>query len=221
MIHKIFQRIKLYRQLRFFSYLYLNHFCRQVVRTDQSRILPYGGCVLNLAPGARICLGGGDMELGCDQLKGARVETRIRIRENALWSSEGGCKVSYGSTIEVLHNGVLDSQFFTMNSGSTLIAAKEIHLGRDVMIGRGVVIYDSDHHTMQNARGEITNPDTPVSVGDHVWLATNVTVLKGSVIGSDSVIAAGVLVRGTVPSHTLYHSGTGRTDYGTWCREHP
>ena len=99
MISKIFQRIKLYRQLRLFQYIYLNHFCKQVIRTDNSRILPYKGCVLDLAPSARIYLGGGDMELGCDRLKGSKAEMRVRLRENALWSSEGGCKVSYGSPL--------------------------------------------------------------------------------------------------------------------------
>ena len=65
---------------------------------------------------------------------------------------------------------------------STLIAAKKICLGQDVMIGRGVVIYDSDHHTIRDAQGEVTNPDVPVSIGDHVWLATNMLACTQSAI---------------------------------------
>ena len=221
MISKIFQRIKLYRQLRLFQYIYLNHFCKQVVRTDNSHILPYKGCVLDLAPSARIYLGGGDLEVGCDRLKGSKAETLVRLRENAIWSSEGGCRISYGSTIEILHNAILDSQFFTMNSNSTLIAAKKICLGQDVMIGRGVIIYDSDHHTIRNIQGDVTNSDTPIFVGDHVWLATNTTVLKGSTIGSGSVVAANSLVHGSVPSNAIYQSARMKENYGTWSRDHP
>lgn len=221
MIHKIFQRIRLYRQLRFFQYLYLNHFCKQVVRTDNSRILPYKGCVLDLAPGAKIYLGGGDIEFGCDHLKGSKAETLVRLRENAIWSCEGGCRISYGSTIEILHHAILDSQFFTMNSNSTLIAAKKIRLGLDVMIGRGVIIYDSDHHTIRNVQGEVTNSDAPIFVGDHVWLATNTTVLKGSTIGAGSIVAANLVVRGAVPSGSLYQPSKTKANYGTWSREHP
>ena len=55
------------------------------------------------------------------------------------------------------------------------------------MAGRNVVIYDSDFHTILNTQHELMNPDAPVTIGDHVWLATNVTVLKGSSIGSGSV----------------------------------
>lgn len=221
MISKIFQRIKLYRQLRLFQYIYLNHFCKQVIRTDNSRILPYKGCVLDLAPSARIYLGGGDMEIGYNRLEGSRTETWTRLRENAIWGCEGGCKVFYGTTIEVLHDARLDTQFFTMNGGSVMIAAKKIQLGHDVMIGRGVIIYDSDHHTIRNAQGEVTNPDAPVSIGDHVWLATNAAVLKGSAIGSGSIVAANSTVRGAVPSGSLYQPLKTKANYGTWSREHP
>lgn len=221
MINRIFQRIKLYHKLRLFHYIVLNYFCKQVIRTDNSHILPYKGCVLDLAPSARIYLGGGDLEVGCDHLKGSKAETLVRLRENAIWSCEGGCRISYGSTIEILHHAILDSQFFTMNSNSTLIAAKKIRLGLDVMIGRGVIIYDSDHHTIRNIQGEVTNSDAPIFVGDHVWLATNTTVLKGSTIGPGSIVAANSVVRGAVPSGSLYQPSKTKANYGTWSREHP
>ena len=59
----------LYHRVHFFQYLYLNHFCRQVIRTDSSHILPYGHVAVDLAPSARIYVGGGDLELGCDALR--------------------------------------------------------------------------------------------------------------------------------------------------------
>lgn len=221
MINKIFQKVILFRQLNFFQYIYLNYFCKQVVRTDNNRIIPYKGCIFELASNAKIYLGGNDMVFGCDSLKGSRTETLIRLRENAIWSCEGGCRVSYGSTVEILHDAMLDSQFFTMNSKSVLIAAKKIQLGQDVMIGRNVVLYDSDHHTIRNNQGEIVNSDVPISVGDHVWLATGVTVLKGSFIGVGSIAAANSVVRGTIPANSLYQTGKIKENYGTWSREHP
>lgn len=221
MVRKIAQKLKFYRDIRVFHYLYLNYFCRNIIRTDRSRVIPYRGAVLELEPGARIYLRGGDLELGCDRLKGSGEETLIRLRKDSVWSSEGGCRVSYGATIEVLNNALLDTGFFTMNSRSVLVSAKGIRLGREVMIGRGVVIYDSDHHAIRDLRGEITNPDAPVCIGDHVWLATNVMVLKGSVIGSGSIVAANSMVHGTVPPDSLYRTGSIREGYGTWSREHP
>lgn len=221
MIARLVNRIKLYRQLCFFKYLYLNYFCKQVIRTDNSHIIPYKGSVIDLEKNARIYLGGGDLEIGCDHLRGSKAETRIRLRENAVWSSEGGCRVAYGSTVELLHDALLDSRFFTLNCSSTVVAAKKIQLGQDVMAGRNVVIYDSDFHTILNTQHELMNPDAPVTVGDHVWLATNVTVLKGSSIGPGSIIAANSVVHETVPSGVIYQSGKFRQNYGEWRREHP
>lgn len=221
MIHKIIQRLKFYMSIRLIPYLYWNHFSKNVVRTDQSRIIPYRGVVLEVEPGARIWLGGGDLELGCDRLKGSRAETLVRLRKNAVWSIEGGCRISYGATVEVLTGGLLDSGFFTMNSGSVLIAAKQVRLGHDVMIGRDVVIYDSDHHAIRDPQGKLRNPDAPVSIGDHVWLATRAAVLKGSSIGVGSVVAAGAVVRGTVPANSLCQTDRIRPNYGAWSREHP
>lgn len=221
MMQKIMQRLKFYTSICLFSYIYWNYFCKNIIRTDQSRIIPYRGAVLHLEPGSRIYLGGGDVELGCDRLSGSRVETLVRLRKNAVWSSDGGCHISYGVTLEILSHGVLDSQFFTMNSGSVLIAASRIHLNYDVMIGRGVVIYDSDHHTIRDFQGKLKNPDAPITIGNHVWLATNATVLKGSTIGDGSVVAAGTVVRGMVPDNALCQTDRIRQNYGAWSREHP
>lgn len=221
MIAKLINRLKLYSRLCFLKYLYLNHFCNQIVRTDNSRILPYKGSVIDLASNAKIYLAGGDIEIGCDRLKGSRAETRIRLRENAIWSCEGGCKITYGTTVEVLHDAMLESQFFTLNSNDTLIAAKRIQLGRDVMVGRNVVIYDSDFHAIINAKNELMNPDAPVIIGDHVWLATNSFVLKGSNINSDSIVSAGSVVHGNIPPGVIYQSGKIKQNYGRWNREHP
>lgn len=221
MIKKILQRLNFYRNIRFFHYLYLNNFCPQVIRTDRSRIIPYRGAVLELEPGAKLILCGGDLELGCDAMRGSRQETLIRLRKDAIWSNEGGCRISYGATVEVLHDAFLDTGFFTMNSRSVMVCAQNIRLGRDVMIGRGVIVYDSDHHTIRTPSGEVTNPDAPILIGDHVWLATNVMVLKGTVIGSGSVAAANTTVRGIVPPDSLYRTNGIREAYGSWSREHP
>lgn len=224
MLNKIAGRIRLYRKLRFFQYLYLNYGCKNIVRTDQSRVLPYKNAVLDLAPSSRIYVGGGDLEIGCDALKGSKTETLVRLRGNGVWSNFGGCRLSYGATVEVLEHGLLDTGFFTMNTGSVMIAAEKIELGQDVMIGRNVVIYDSDHHAIQNANAKVINPDKPVRIGDHVWLAANVTVLKGTDIGSGCVAGSHAVVHGSIPPDSLYLTEKRpriRACYGRWSRERP
>ena len=221
MLKKLHQKLEFYSRIRFFCYLYLNFFCKNVIRTDRSLLIPYKGAVIDIDPGAKLILGGGDVEIGCDLLKGSRAETRVRLRKNAIWSNEGGCRISYDATVEVLSSGFLDTRFFTVNTGSVLVTAKKISLGHDVMIGRNVVVYDSDHHAIRSGAGNLVNPDAPVSIGDHVWLATNSTVLKGTTIGSGSIVSANSVAHGKIPADSLYSAGKIRENYGSWYREHP
>lgn len=54
--------------------------------------------------------------------------------------------------------------------------------------------------------------DVPASVviGNDVWIGLGVTILPGTVIGHGCIIAAGSIVRGTVPSYSLYGGNPGR-----------
>jgi acetyltransferase-like isoleucine patch superfamily enzyme len=42
-----------------------------------------------------------------------------------------------------------------------------------------------------------------VSIGSGTWLGTGAVVLPGAVIGRNVVVAAGAVVRGTVPDHAV------------------
>lgn len=105
-----------------------------------------------------------------------------------------------------------------------MVVAKRIQLGHDVMIGYGVVIYDSDHHTLRNAQGETTNPDVYAVIGDHVWRATHVTALKGSHFGIGSMVAVNAVVYRSIAPDTMVqtvHEVRMRENYGGWNRVHP
>ena len=224
MIRKIIQYAIFLKKVNIIQFIYLNYFCQMIIRTDNSKIIPYKNAVIEINRNAKIYLGGGDIEIGCELLKKSKTETYVRLRDNAIWSSSGGCKIAYGSTLEALENALFCNKYFTMNSNSVIIAAKKIQFGQDVMIGRNVVIYDSDHHIIRDEEGNISNFDAPVIIGDHVWLATNVTVLKGAVIGTGSVIAANAVVYGNVSSKSIYRN-TEKVDvkknYGSWERQRP
>ena len=224
MIRKIGLHIRFLKKVNVFQFFYLNYFCKSVIRMDNSKIIPYKHVVVDIAPTAKIYLCGGDIEIGCDLLRGSKEETRVRLREQAIWSSLGGCRVSYGSIVEILKGAILDCKYFTMNSNSTIIVAEKITLGQDVMIGRNVVIYDSDFHALLNEQGEVTNRSKKVLVGNHVWISANVMILKGSSIGENSVIGANCVVKGTVLKDTINQMDCeilSCVKHGTWSRENP
>ena len=219
---RLFRYISFLKKVNIFDFFYLNYFCKSIIRTDHYKVIPYKNAVIEITKTAKIYVESGDIEIGCDVLRKSHEETRIRLGENAIWASKGGCKISYGSTIEVLNNAVLNSDYFTMNCNSVLVSAKRIDIGRDVMLGRNVVIYDSDFHTLIGKNGEVLNPSASVKIENHVWLGTNVMVLKGTIIGKNSVVGANTIVKKKIPEGVIYKTkqeGLIRDEVGKWNRE--
>lgn len=44
----------------------------------------------------------------------------------------------------------------------------------------------------------------PVEIGNNVWIAANAIILRGTKIGDNVVISAGSIVKGVVPSNTVF-----------------
>lgn len=203
MLRKLMQYLCFLRKINMIQFFYLNYFSRKIVRSGKGKIIPYKYSVIELNRGAKVYLAEGDIEIGCDRLKKSKTETLVRMRENAVWREEEGCKISYGCMLDILQNAELDSKYFTMNCNSVLVASHKINLGHDVMIGRNVIIYDSDFHEILALDGQILNQSEDVTIGDHVWIGVNVVVLKGVSLGNGSVIAANTLVTKNVDNKLL------------------
>lgn len=62
-------------------------------------------------------------------------------------------------------------------------------IGADFICAWHVLITDSDHHYIKGQP-----PHLPVIIGDHVWVATGATILKGANIGDGCIVAASSVV---------------------------
>lgn len=221
MIGQIKNHFNLFKKINIVQFIYLNYFSKQVIRLDNSKFIPYRGSIIDLSKECKIYLCKGDIELGTEKLKKSKIETLLRMRGNAIWSSTGGCNIAYGSTIEILNNAVLDNHYFTMNSKSVMIVAFRTILGNDVMIGRNVILYDSDFHMICGDEDKIHNKTAEVIIGNHVWITTNVTILKGAYIGENSIISSGTVFRGNAEENMIIsnkHEIIKKKNYGTWKR---
>ncbi|NNH21898.1 acyltransferase [Pseudokineococcus marinus] len=94
-----------------------------------------------------------------------------------------------------------DDVFF--NVGAYVCVFEGLTIGSRVMFGERVSIHDEDHVVGPVAPGAARYRTSPVIIGDDVWVGANVVVLRGSRIGSGSVVAAGAVVRGEVPDGVL------------------
>jgi hypothetical protein len=85
-------------------------------------------------------------------------------------------------------------------NGCHLSAKRSVRLGRRAWVGLGSRVFDSDQHDLDSEHPEVI---APVEIGDHAWVAADVTVLKGVRIGSHCVVGTRSLVTRSLPDHSL------------------
>lgn len=100
-------------------------------------------------------------------------------------------------------------------SGTTICAAKKVHIGKDALIGANVAIFDTDFHAKEpNNRRYNKNPNQiaakEVCIQDNVFIGTNVLICKGVTIGSNSIIGAGSVVVKDVEASKIYAGNPAR-----------
>jgi acetyltransferase-like isoleucine patch superfamily enzyme len=89
--------------------------------------------------------------------------------------------------------------------GSHIVAHQSIEIGDDVFTGPYVYVTDQNH--------SYTDVDAPVGrqwpvndsvrIGSGTWLGTGAVILPGADIGRNVVVAAGAVVRGSVPDYAV------------------
>lgn len=75
-----------------------------------------------------------------------------------------------------------------------------IKIGRDCLVSWNTWICDSDFHQIVDLEtGRISKPNGSVCIGDHVWICSNSSVVKGAVIPNGCIMGTGSL------SNKIYH----------------
>lgn len=96
----------------------------------------------------------------------------------------------------------IGTSFF--NQGCTITAMKNIEIGNDCLFGPNVVIVDHDHDYKypDNSRGLYYFMDD-VIIGNNVWIGANSTILRGTFLPDNCVVAANSVVKGKFEKNTL------------------
>lgn len=145
----------------------------------------------------------------CHQLQASRVELinchmRFRLNKNAQVRL-GDRVVSDGhGTILVDENAILQIGARAYFNEDLMISVKsEVTIGDGCRFGPGVKIFDNDH--IFDAENGVSDKhvSTPITIGNHCWIAANVVILKGTQIGNNCVIGAGAVMHGTIPDGSL------------------
>ncbi len=139
------------------------------VQGSNNIIVIKSGCVIN---GTRFMLRG----------SGHRViigSNCCFVRGGSIWFEDSDCQllINDNTTMEEAHIALTEP-------------GSRVEVGKDCMIAYDVDIRCGDSHSIIDlSTGQRINYAKDVKIGDHVWLAAHVQVLKGVTIGSNSIIA--------------------------------
>jgi acetyltransferase-like isoleucine patch superfamily enzyme len=124
------------------------------------------------------------------------IGRNTRVRSGCLFELEGG-KVIIGDSVKI-------------NFGCSINSHNLISIGDYTIVGQNVHFYDHDH-LFRHSELLIQNQGMvlgAISIGKNCWIGSNVTILRGVIIGDNSVIAAGSIVRVAIPENSLYVNGS-------------
>lgn len=98
-----------------------------------------------------------------------------------------------------LGNGVV------LGRGSHVIADTTVTIGDDCYFGPYVYVTSTNHSydDPQQPVGKQWPRMEPVEIGPGCWIGTGAVILPGARLGRNVVVAAGAVVRGTVPDHAV------------------
>lgn len=92
---------------------------------------------------------------------------------------------------------------FYANYDCTILDAGKVTIGNNVLFAPKVGLYTTNHlfdYVEREKGGCIAKP---ISIGNHCWLAANVTVLPGVHIGNNVIIGAGSVVTHDIPNDVI------------------
>lgn len=99
-------------------------------------------------------------------------------------------------------------------------ASQRVEIGARCSISWDCEISDTDFHQVILIDGQRPPVTEPVAIEDDVWIGSRCLILKGVTIGHHSVIAAGSVVRHSVPPYSLVVGNPARRigQVGGWQR---
>ncbi len=113
-----------------------------------------------------------------------RIGDRCNCTDTVFWAEGDGNTIALGEHVTL--------------TGTDHLAALEgtrLAIGPDCLIAKQVSFRTGDSHSLvRKGTRERLNPAKDIRIGEHVWIGSNVTVLKGSSVADHCTVGANSLV---------------------------
>jgi acetyltransferase-like isoleucine patch superfamily enzyme len=133
-------------------------------------------------------------------------EAWIEIGDHTLIGERVSISAGMGPGVDLGPDSIVRiGRACSIGRGSHIVGHQSIDIGDDVFTGPYVYITDQNHvyDDPETPIGRQWPRNNPVSIGSGSWLGTGAIILPGTRIGRQSVVAAGAVVRGEFPDHSV------------------
>lgn len=89
------------------------------------------------------------------------------------------------------------------NEGMMISSKKSVIIGEGCQFGPNVKIFDNNHCFNKKQGVMSKHRAESIVIGKNCWIASNVVILKGTVIGDNCVIGVGCTVKGKIPASSI------------------
>ena len=131
------------------------------------------------------------------------IQGDLNVGENVVILADGIDNV-VRSSIVVLKGATLEIGDNTGMSQVSITCKQNVHIGSNVKIGAGTLIFDTNFHStdwkVRRTENDLVEAkNASVWIGDDVFIGTRSIICKGVRIGDRSIIAAGSVVVNDIP----------------------
>lgn len=193
----LISKLKKIEILKTIYYTFLSRNINKIKK--KSKLICFKKSNFQLVKSSKIILNG-SLNFSDNDISGSTRQSNLRMDKNSILEIKNFFSIYYGADIILFKNSklILGSGFF--NSNIKIRCHEKIEIGENVAISHDVTIMDSDAH---EGLWEGYEKTKPIKIGNHVWIGTRVTILKGVTIGDNAIIAAGSVVTKDVPNNTI------------------
>lgn len=135
--------------------------------------------------------------------------------QKAIWENKGIVifegRANLGKAVKICNSGCLTiGDCVSITGGTSLICRKNISIGAGTLISWENLIMDTDWHPIySNESGEVVNSDKNICIGKHVWIGCRCTILKGTNIPDENVIAANSKISESLSKEMVIYGNQG------------
>lgn len=121
------------------------------------------------------------------------IGDECNIKSGSVWMEDNQCCLLIGN-----NTTIIGADFSLTEDNSSIV------LGSRCLFAYGIDFRTGDSHPIFDCTSGVRiNPAKNITIGHHVWIAAFVKVLKGVVIGENSVIGIGSIVSKSIPANCI------------------